>query len=280
MREMYEFRIPVENARTDLTANVGRPLGLGGSVRLVRVGADEVLFSKVRNCALEFRAKGDYFFHGWSITRRYTKRELEEASCFHVQVRRAFEPYGEECGTVYDDSAACPKCGAGAPQVSPLRLRVGKIPGGVDISRTIANEVVVNRRFRDVCEAAGLSGTEFLPIEDSGRSRLPQPSHFQLELKTPRVRVSRHTVAGAAPFDETCYGRCPLGDTVGLNILSELLLESDTVIANDFAETEQFFGHRMGVIRPWRPIVVSPRARDVLLSAGIKGLSYEVAHLK
>lgn len=279
MKEIYEFRVPAEKVESHLGVGLGSPLGEAHWIRVFRLQRSDPLFARIGACEQSFMGGGK-FFHGWSITRKYTAEELRQAECFKLHINRAFEPFGEVCGTVYDDATACPKCGAGAPQLTPLRLRIGKIPGGVDISRTIASEQVVTRHFKEVCEEAGLTGIEFLPVEDSGKSRLPQPSHFQLRFTSPRLQVSRHTVAGSAPFDETAYGKCSQGDTVGLNILSELFLEPDSKITHDFAETEQYFGHRMGVLRPSRIIVVSPRAREVLIQAHIKSLYFEVAHLK
>jgi hypothetical protein len=47
---------------------------------------------------------------------------LSSAQLFQLKINKVFEPAGEECGTEYNEGTACPFCGTGADQVSPLFL--------------------------------------------------------------------------------------------------------------------------------------------------------------
>lgn len=167
VREYAEFRIPEENARRFLEPDIGKPLGQRGfppSVRLVRVPVDDPLYARIGEIERRCRGEGKYFFLGWYIERRYSRRELETAELFHLLITAVFEPPGEDCGTVYDESTACPICRAGRTQVSDLILDLGKVPRGKDIARTIANEWIVSQRLAELLLDAGMTGFELRPV--------------------------------------------------------------------------------------------------------------------
>src|SRR5688572_28342510 len=126
MRETIELRVREEAAAKHLPPGTGRSRGYG--VRRVVVDTSDPLFDKIGRLQRQYEAKDEYFFAGWDYQRRYTARELRDATLFYVWPKRVFEPAGEECGTQYDDSRACKKCGAGAPQVSDLLLDGRRIP--------------------------------------------------------------------------------------------------------------------------------------------------------
>jgi hypothetical protein len=73
--------------------------------------------------------------------------------------------------------------------------------------------------------------------------------------------------------------RCPLGHTIGLNLLSELSVRRADFEGWDLAATAQHVGLRQGVLRPERLLLMSPRLRNLVLEAGLKGITFEVAHL-
>lgn len=177
MREEIDLRIPEKNAQGRLPDDAGERLG--ESVRRIRAAMADPLVEHLRRLDHEFRAKGDVFFTGWKIQRRYFRRELEEAELLHVWPKTVFEPAGEECGTVYDETAACDHvfapeseidvagrrvsmpastCGAGARQVTPLHLDVRRIPRNVDFAETIAGERIVSQRLAECLTDAGLRG--------------------------------------------------------------------------------------------------------------------------
>lgn len=162
MRETVEFRIREENAIRYLPPNTGVDIGYG--VRKVVVDTSDALFSEIGRLHRQFRSRGEYFFSGREYHRSYTNHELEQASLFHLWAEKVFEPAGEECGTQYDESRACPKCGAGASQVSDLILDLRKAPKRVDTAVTIAGEQIVSQRFAECVTNAGLQGISLLPV--------------------------------------------------------------------------------------------------------------------
>jgi hypothetical protein len=167
VRETVELRVRQENAARYLPPNTGVEDGYG--IRRVVVGTDEPLFGEIRRIHQRFRAKGEFFFSGWRYIRRYSRREVEGAALFYVWPKRVFEPAGEECGTQYDESAACPVCGAGATQVSELCLDLREAPRSADFAETIAGEQIVSQRFAECLHDAGLRGFVLSRVRHKGR---------------------------------------------------------------------------------------------------------------
>ena len=162
MRETIEFRIPEESAQSVLSPKDGTVLG--GSVRKVELSTTDHRVALIREAEAEYRGRGDSFFTSWQITRQYSKPELDEAELLQLSITRAFEPAGEECGTRYAESEACPICGAGHRQIGYLRLDVRRLPKRVDLARSIADEWVVGQRLGEALIDAGLTGFALQPV--------------------------------------------------------------------------------------------------------------------
>jgi hypothetical protein len=276
MRECVEFRIREENAAENLPPEIGENVGYG--VRKVIVDTGDPLFAEIGRLHRAFRAKGEYFFSGREYFRHYTRRELDQADLFHVRPKRVFEPAGEECGTTYDNSKACPECGAGAPQTSPLFLDGRRIPRNVDFAQTIAGEIVVSERVVEAVRARELTGFELEAVRLSNVGGMPS-EYFQLIVVGQAVELDPATRAGEDPFDDDSYGRCPRGDVVGLNLLSEVTVKGETIPQADVMATRQRVGARRGLLRPRPMLLLSPRAWRTIEEAKLKGLIVEVAHL-
>jgi hypothetical protein len=155
MLETIEFRIPESYAEQFLPSAAGTRLG---SVRKLKIRQDDPLFAAVGKADGELRSKGRAFFTAWAPHRKYSASELARAALLKLSPKRVFEPAGEECGTDYDESSACPECGAGALQISDLRLDLRKVPHQVDFAATIAGERIVSQRFAECMIDAGLDG--------------------------------------------------------------------------------------------------------------------------
>lgn len=163
MREIVEFRIPEEDASRFLAAHEGK--SLGGIVRVLRVATNDPLYVRIGQLDSMLRQReGKPFFLGWMPRRYYTSQELNSAALFRLRITAAFEPAGEECGTVYDSSTACPDCGAGRRQVSDLVLDLRKIPTNKDIARTIADEWIVNQRLAQLLVDHQVTGFQLRPV--------------------------------------------------------------------------------------------------------------------
>lgn len=170
MKESFDLRVPEEYAQQELPSAAGTTLP-GGMVRRVNVDSADSLFLKIREVHRSYAdgKRNRYFVHGWSITRTYTRKELESAELFYVQPRGAFQPAGEECGTVYDDTVACPECGNGAKQTSELRLDLRRLPRTRDLAQSIAGELVVSQRFAECVADAGLTGALLTPVRHKAK---------------------------------------------------------------------------------------------------------------
>lgn len=114
--------------------------------------------------------------------------------------------------------------------------------------------------------------------------RVPKqlPAYYQLLAVSSSAELHSSTVVGNGPFDLDTVGRyrCPLGHTVGLNILSEVTItrpRRDGI--NDFVCTRQMVGVHRGLLRPHPLLLMSPRLQRLLHEHKITGYSLEVAHL-
>ncbi len=171
MRENVEFRIPEKHAQRFLRAEEGRGLGqIYHSVRLLNLAVTDPRYKEIGDITRQMREQENAsFFLGWQIHRRYTAKELAEAKLFHLDITAIFEPEGEECGTLYDESYSCPFCGANRKQVSDLRLDLRKVPKNKDIACTIADEWIVSQRLAELMIDAKISGFELRPVRHKAR---------------------------------------------------------------------------------------------------------------
>lgn len=154
-----------------LKANEGERLGINHIRKIVLRDDDPRMAAMERITKLVRKKYDSYFFAGWDIRRKYTKSELDRAEIFNLELTPSFEPTGEECGTVYDESSVCPHCGAGRRQVSDLVLDLRKIPKNRDITSTIADEWIVSQRLAELMLDANLSGFKLRPVKHKARYR-------------------------------------------------------------------------------------------------------------
>lgn len=276
MREEVEFRIPEERARRYLPDELGERVGIA---RIVVLDMSDAQVQEIRRLDLEMETRGGVFFTSWNIRRHYTDKEVSEAHVLRLRINKILEPAGEECGTGYDDSTACPSCGAGAKQITPLFLDGRRLPKRGDFAQTIAGERIWSQRVVDLFKSEGLTGADFAPVRLSNKRGEPSAEWFQPLVRSHSVHLDSRTGFGSNPFDTGKYGRCPLGDTAGLNILTECWISGPTWSGADIAETSQFVGVRRGLLRPERLLLVSPRMRKALQKRQAKGISVEVAHI-
>lgn len=78
----------------------------------------------------------------------YERSDLEPAEFAELQIHRA--PRGDTgpmYDTEYDLSTACPECGTGARQVSPLRISASALPKKARVCCTHYNEILVDQEL-------------------------------------------------------------------------------------------------------------------------------------
>jgi len=274
MRETIEVRLFADEARQFLPPTVGRERGLS---RRVLLGLDDPLIERIRQHEQEKRRQDSSSVTYWEIHRKYTQRELDEAKLFWIRIRPFFEPTGEDCGTVYDEAKACPKCGFGARQVGPLHLDLKRIPKR-GIARTLGGEIVVSARLAEEMKAAGIRGYELEPVVSlQGK---PNSQWHQLLVPECLVELAPQTRVGADFFvPEPDEARCPEGHVAGFDVLSELHVQRSSVGEADWLSTRQAVGPRLGAYRPLPLLLISQRLYRFLKASKVTRFDVEVAHL-
>jgi hypothetical protein len=278
MKEFLELRVREDRASLLFDESEGKKLG---GVRRVVLPKTDPRITRIGDLQRELKAKdGRPFFFGWQLRHKYSRAEIERAEVLYLRIPSVFEPSGEECGTQYDDTCACPVCGSGAVQLTPLRLDTRRIPKSKDISETIGGEIVVSEQFYELSRMYKLSGLHFREVESGHGRKPPKNKWFQLNAVGVQAHIHRRTSVGINPFNLDASGefRCSKGDLLGLNLLSEVFLTREPTPSEDVFCTAEFIGVRRGLLRPQRLLLVTPRAMRIMLDAGVKGCAFDVAH--
>lgn len=98
--------------------------------------------------------------------RMYFPEELEAAPLLWMRVTGL--PHGQggpACGTRYDLSEACPRCGTGARQVSGLRLKPSEVPEQGHVVATLHGEVVISSAVAQLFRNGGVSGVDLRAVK-------------------------------------------------------------------------------------------------------------------
>lgn len=278
MNEILEIRINYDYANLLFESDDGK--NVGTSVRIVELSTKDPRCAQIPIIDHELKLKyGKRFFFGWRIKRKYNSKELDAAELLHLKFNTVFDPSGEECGTLYDELYACEICGANRKQVGPLVLKKGTIPLK-DVAKTISGEIVVSQKFVDVTLFCGLRGIAFQPIYYS-----QMVSEYYQLICTTQINLSPKTVVGINPFDlSTCNEgeiyKCPNGDTIGLNLLSEpYVTKENWTMGYDFLFSKQKIGVKRGFLRPEPIYFCSPTFKKIIVKERITGFEFERANV-
>jgi hypothetical protein len=275
--ELVEFL----KSRFPTTRNVGRNTLKDTQCVEVRVLPNSAEFEEIRRFITARREQGLPGFTNFTIgryLRKYSKTELMNAEVLRLVITPHFEPCGEECGTMYE--TLCAHCNWGR-QISDLVLDLRQAPQHKDISETIAwVEWIVSSRFLRAFSENKLTGAEFHPVFDL-RNPIKQSREWQ-QLRVTGIagELASLMKLGKDPFSPSQVSwRCPLGHTVVAQFLSELFLRRDAWDGSDIAITNALFGQGRNLLRPTPLICISQRMYRALLQEGLKGFTFEVAHL-
>lgn len=276
MTETIEVRIPEMHAAKYLPPNMG--VCVGGVARKIELSSDDPFLNEIGVLDASFKQQDKAFFTGWVIHRKYTKSELRSSPLVHLRFEKMLESAGEEFGTAYDDSHACDVCGVGSVQVSELCLDTTRIPKNTNITRTLAGEIVVSTRLRDVFTSNGLRGAEFRTVRRAERQNAESKEWFQL-IPRGTVKLSPLTRVGNDPFENADAEGCVCGRTLGLNVLSEVEVIDGYQDDLDIFTTSDTIGARRGLLRPVPLVLASRKLFDVFLREQIKRVAFEVAKM-
>jgi hypothetical protein len=265
----------------DTTQSVAHAGPEGTECVEVRVPSHSTEFEEIREFIKAKRKQGLHGFSdftiGWYL-RKYTQQELQQAEVLRLLIPSYFESCGEECGTVYE--TLCDKCNWGR-QVSDLILDLRRIPQQKDISETIARvEWVASSKFAHIFTENKLTGAEFRPIYDFKNPTKMSNEWRQLWITGAMGHLAGKTKVGKDPFNDSQVSwQCPLGHSAVTQFLSETYFQRETWDGSDIAVTSALFGQGRNVIRPTPLIIISQRLYSLIQDAGLKGFSFEIAHL-
>lgn len=275
MKETLELRINYDYAHLLFKEDEGK--NVGTSVKIMELSKDDPRYKQVPIIAEEVKKKYDRgFFFSWQIKRNYSKKELDNATLLYLKIKAVFEPTGEECGTVYDETVACEICGANSKQVSSLNLKKGTIPKK-DIAKTIGGEVIVSEKFANAVKQKNIKGLQLSPVNVE--------KFYQLNAGM-EIELSTNTIVGINPFDlstsnESEIYKCPKGDTNGLNLLSEpYVLYNQSIVEYDFFASRQKIGVKRGYLRPEPIYFCSQDFRKMVEEEKLIGFEFEVANIE
>ena len=202
------------------------------------------------------------------LDRKYDAADLRSAPLVRLIVRRKEEGYGGPTyGTTYDLAEACPTCGTGAIQTSPLRLDPTQIPESGAIFETLDGELLVSRAVAR--ELGGLTGVELNQAETAGGGRMDWfqviPLAHMPRMASSTKGLRRWKPCSTCDRDGYFEGTEPLEAAYRAHNLPEEL--------HDFYSTWERFGksvlrapfHESSFANPL--ILVSARAQDILAAA-------------
>ena len=186
----------------------------------------------------------------------------------------------ESCEASYDYSFSCPICRSGPFQNSPISFDTNALSKNRHIYRTISGEIFVSSQFVSTFLKNKITGINFRDIDVCAK-KSNADSWFQMIVSLADIDIVSPTRIGNDPFDEDTSGkyRCPNGDLIGLNVLSEISISRRQIWDHDVMHTRQFIGVHRGLLRPERLILVSPKTRAVIESAKFKGVDFEIVRL-
>jgi hypothetical protein len=265
----------------EMTRSVGRKTVEGTACVEVRVPSNSPEFAEIHRFIDRKREQGLHgysdFTIGWYL-RKYTRAELKQAQVLRLTVTSHFEPCGEECGTIYE--TLCSYCNLGH-QISDLIVDTRRVPQHKDISETIAwVEWIVSSKFARTFSESRLTGAEFRPIFEFKNPTKQSETWRQLWVTGRAGKLANATRLGRDPFSPSQVSwHCPVGHAVVTEFLSEIYLDKDGWDGSDITITSDLFGQGRNLLRPTPLIIISQRMYRTLEGAGLKGFSYEVAHL-
>lgn len=144
------------------------------------------------------------------LMRRYIDPTPKELAAAPLLVLRALGPGTDRRhprdGTSYDDSHACPECGAGLVQTSPFRVRKTELPKSY-LATGIADDLLLHESVAGIIESAGLRGMTLRPVLDPAGAPVPWFQVVVAATMPPMLVSTRGMIRGRADAERPCE-RC------------------------------------------------------------------------
>jgi hypothetical protein len=109
-------------------------------------------------------------------------------------------------GTSYDDSHACPQCGAGLVQTSPFQVRKTELPKSF-LAAGVADDLLLHESVAGIVRSAGLRGMTLRPVLDPAGAAIPWVQVVVGTTLPPMLVSSRGMIRGRAGAERPC-ARC------------------------------------------------------------------------
>jgi len=172
-----------------------------------------------------------------------TARELSAAQLLHmfVWIHHSHEGHPRP-GMTYDASGACPSCGDGLRQTSPLMIMGKEIPKS-GLLGSIDDDVLVHDSLAEEMYAAGFTGLAFGDVVDMQGHRLPWRQLLIDHPMPPMIAAARGLVRGRTGTEAPCASCGCDGwfDAAAEPFIPAYVGES-LVRIPDFARTAERFG--------------------------------------
>lgn len=227
----------------------------------------------------------------WKYVRKYKKEEFDSSNMiFQIIPCKQAQTSGEEHGTKYDYSESCPICHSGRRLIGNFRISRKSVLKSANLFQTYGGELITDDSLKTSCNNYGIKGIEFCKTSVDG---------YYLTSSSKRVNISNSTEFGCSPFDKAEYSdeisfsfgnidsnkkkeiyKCPNGDNLGLNILSEAFIEYDNALFDvDFIQSAQYVGVHRGFLYQMPLYFCSQKFRRMVETEKLKGIKFEVAHI-
>ena len=109
-------------------------------------------------------------------------------------------------GTSYDERDACPACGAGLVQTSPLRVRKTELPKTA-LATGIGDEVLLHESVGRIVKSDGIRGMTLRPVLDPSGAPIPWLQVVVESTMPPMNASARGMIRGRAGAERPC-ARC------------------------------------------------------------------------
>ncbi len=288
MRLVFDLRISEYWAEKHLGPSVGKPLihtpGMPTSTRQVIVDATDPMVEEIKQKVLASERRCESLFCFVNSDYYYDKEELTRAALLRFRPTVLVRTYGQRYGTDYDDSNACPKCGFGRVQRSPLIIdprHLNKKKKDFLVTIT-ADEWIVSAKLADLLRELASQDCTLEPIHDFRGNRMDD--WFQLKVSAVFGSAIPPTKFGQDHFhpeDTKSEYICPQHHLAGLNLISELYMKPQKEPGQwpAMSITENRVGRKAGWIVPAPFLLVTRQLADAFEENKIRGFGLDVAHV-